>query len=296
MAKLTLGSLDCVIYLYRSEKMAKIGEQAGGSGFLVAMRSDEHDEHEHVYAVTNSHVIEQGYPVVRLNTQDGRSDTLNLKGEWVPHPDGHDIAVAHIIDRLPDYYTMSPVPWRKLLRRFDPNTNPSAQDIGVGSDVYLLGRFINHEGVQRNSPSMRNGHIAMMADRDNKVLQEGRLINGKKQSYEQESFLVEVHTIGGYSGSPVFVYFPNWFDMDGSAKEFLLGVEWGAIPQLEPVVNEKGKEHPAGWQVLFSTGMAGVVPAWYLRDLILKHEDLKMGRNLENQKFKERKETVDAYA
>jgi hypothetical protein len=291
MAKLIPGSLDCVIYLYRSERTAKAGESAGGSGFLVSLPSDEHGEHEHIYAVTNSHVIEEGYPVIRLNTQDGKTDTLNLKGSWVQHPDGHDIAVAPIIDRLPDYYTMSPVPWRKLLRRFDPRTNPGAEGIGPGGEVYLLGRFINHEGKQRNSPSMRHGHIAMMADENNKVLQEGRLIDGKEVDFEQESFLVEVHTIGGYSGSPVFVYFSNWADLDGTAKEYLLGIEWGGIPQVEDVVDEDGKPHPAGWQVAIDTGMAGVVPAWHLRDLILNSEDLKMARKLENEKLERRKQT-----
>jgi hypothetical protein len=131
----------------------------------------------------------------------------------------------------------------------------------------------------------------MLADENNKVLQRGRMIGGKKVDYEQESFMVEVHTIGGYSGSPVFVYFPGWYDIGGTTKEYLLGVHWGSIPIHEPVVDKDGTKLKQGWQVEYSTGMGGVVPAWHLYDLLMNDEDLKMQRKEQDKKTATKKKT-----
>jgi hypothetical protein len=50
-----------------------------------------------------------------------------------------------------------------------------------------------HEGRQKNSPTARFGNIAQMPN-------EPVII----KRFEQECFLVEARSIGGYSGSPVF--------------------------------------------------------------------------------------------
>lgn len=51
----------------------------------------------HIYAVTNKHVARGGFPVIRLNTIDNRLDVLELDHhEWIPHPEGDDLAVAPV--------------------------------------------------------------------------------------------------------------------------------------------------------------------------------------------------------
>jgi hypothetical protein len=73
--------LDCSIYLYPSRSDAETGEQYGGSGFLVGVRSKNMmlPHLEHTYAVTNRHVVEWGSsPVIRLNTASGGKDVLDL--------------------------------------------------------------------------------------------------------------------------------------------------------------------------------------------------------------------------
>jgi hypothetical protein len=45
--------LDCVVYLYRSEDAAYEGEQAGGTGFLVGVKSQVSSDGMYAYLVTN---------------------------------------------------------------------------------------------------------------------------------------------------------------------------------------------------------------------------------------------------
>ena len=80
--------IDIIIYLYPSVQAAQDGEQFGGSGFLVGVRSQTYPDDTtkaHNYAVTNSHVIREGSsPIVRLNTQDGRTEILELReSDWL---------------------------------------------------------------------------------------------------------------------------------------------------------------------------------------------------------------------
>src|SRR5216684_7169803 len=65
--------LDSVIYLYESSEDAVEGVRTGGSGFLLGIASEltwraERDERgmHQVYAVTNSHVIVDGFTTIRL--------------------------------------------------------------------------------------------------------------------------------------------------------------------------------------------------------------------------------------
>src|ERR1051326_1015364 len=71
--------LDCVFYLYPTASDANEGVCAGGTGFLVSIGFTDHDSLEHVYAVSNHHVVgaDRGQsPVIRLNTHDGKHDVL----------------------------------------------------------------------------------------------------------------------------------------------------------------------------------------------------------------------------
>src|SRR5690349_2234064 len=88
--------LDCSIYLYDSVSAAQDGRGFGGSGFLVHVPS-KHEGWVHPYAVTNRHVIDNGFQVLRLNTVDGRTDTISSEPEeWLLHPDGDDLAILPI--------------------------------------------------------------------------------------------------------------------------------------------------------------------------------------------------------
>ena len=99
----------------------------------------------------------------------------------------------------------------------------------------------------------------------------------------QESFAVELRSMCGYSGSPVFVDFGGARRIRGStlvttmASDFCLGVHWGNIIepwQVETKIVKKAVPTALAPDekeidlVLANTGMNGVVPAWRLLELL----------------------------
>jgi len=67
--------------------------------------------------------------------------------------------------------------------------------IEIGNQVIMVGLFVLHQGEQRNLPIIRYGNIAMMPDEP------------LKTNYGlMPGFLIESRSIGGLSGSPVYVY------------------------------------------------------------------------------------------
>jgi hypothetical protein len=241
------NSLDCVIYLYHSRTDAERGSvhPSGGSGFLVAVPAARFPGF-HSYAVSNRHVVETS-PVVRVNTMAGDMDVFEFQpSNWL-FTQTDDIAVCPIALPLEKYAHK----WIPVGTFITPDII-KVERIGPGDDVFIVGRFVNHEGKQRNMPSARFGNIAMMPDEP--------VFHQWNTPKEQLSFLADIRTIGGYSGSPVFLFL-RVIDQIGSATAFvarsnstpwLLGVEWGHL------LDHRG----------VNTGMSGVVPAWRLAELL----------------------------
>ncbi len=264
--------LQCTVYLYPSAHDANNGEKAGGTGFLVDVSSEWCP---HTYAVTAKHVItEQRSPVVRVNTENNCHEVLPIRPEsWIPHPDGDDIAVCPIeLDVQKHRFTSIP------LHMFITPEIVTAYYIGPGDDVFMVGRLINHEGRQRNLPTARFGNIAMMPYEPLR----------HPTGIMQESFVVEVRSWSGFSGSPVFVWITG---SDGRLKSFvmtptlgpwLLGVDWGHILDWEQVYENNQR---TGAAVRANTGMTGVVPAWKLVE-ILNSEELVRQRKEKDEKAK----------
>jgi hypothetical protein len=293
--------LECVVYLYPSRVAAKEGQDFGGTGFLIGYPSEV--ENYHFYAVTNAHVIDEGSPVIRLNTHDGKSDVLEYAcDDWITHPGGDDLAVCPIKPPL-DAYKNIALNWNLVVVSEEFMRNKHASY--VGAEVFMVGRFVNHEGKQKNTPAVRFGNIAMMPEEP---------IKGYK-GHEQECFLVEMRSHGGFSGSPAFLALPertysvqpdpgimpsDWVYTPQAPIPYshikLLGVDCSHISLREPVmmpnpkVGEEDKEHPEGWYVKTNTSMAAVIPTWRLEDLLESHEDLKMQRKIEDERRLEKKQ------
>ncbi len=267
--------LDCVIYLYPSVGQAAAGEQAGGTGFLVGMQSEANESRSYLYAVTNSHVIREGEsPVIRLNTKDGNKAILELDQEqWVHHQDGDDIAVCPFALANPNHYAYRVIPRSMFLTK----GLIEQHNVGAGDDVFMVGRFISHEGRQRNTPIVRFGNISMMPWEP--ITHE--------RGIQQESFLLEMRSLSGFSGSPVFV--------DVEVGGYLLGVDWAHMASYEKVkkvnpITGRLENVPEGHVVKSNSGQMAAVPAWKLQELLdqeelvaqRKRSDEQLARQAEN--------------
>ena len=281
---------EVAVYLYQSIEDAEEGASFGGSGFIASVPFDVNAEYRSLYAVTNRHVVTRAIePVIRLNRKDGSIECVPTKRQqWLFHPDGDDIAVI-AIQREWRNLKFSSVP----LDNFITPQLITHEDIGIGDDAVMVGRFINHEGKQKNSPAARFGSIAMMDDEQ---------IVSQESGIAQQSFLVETRSLPGYSGSPVFLYSQSAM-MDGSRQRggepkavtnlakwllpkgpYLLGIDWCHIQRKAWILSREGRRIDDGWYVEENTGMAGVIPAWKIAE-VLKSEELVMQRKADDEEI-----------
>ena len=262
------GLLDAVLYLYKDEADATAGRESGGSGFLFGCAVSGSTDYT-LWAVTNRHVVEGGGWTIRVNLKAGGVATIDTTElDWFYHPVA-DLAVipialsqdVHRISFITEEWTLTPE-WEQSL------------EIGPGDPCFTIGRFIGHAGLQRNTPTTRFGQIAQI---DSEPI--------KSDGREQRSYLVEIRSIGGFSGSPVFVYldaayYRPWAvgaktGPDGSIMgvgrfptgPWLLGVTWCMVPTWEPVCDNTGKVIQQGYKVLANSGLMGVVPARFLAEM-----------------------------
>lgn len=268
--------LDTVVYLYPDAASAAAGERAGGSGCIVVIPV-QHDPFiaGFMYVVTNSHVIREGKAsAIRVNTRDGKVAIIHSTTEgWIHHPYGDDVAV------LPINLEYEEVKAKGIQTGLFV-TKEAIQEykVGPGDEVFIVGRFVNHEGKQRNLPSVRFGNLSMLPYEP--VRTERGLL--------QEVFLVECRSLPGYSGSPVFLHaFPFSQVRRKPPPPMFLGIDMGHIKDRRPVLDREalnqGRRHlvDENWIVETNTGMSCVIPAWKVQE-VLDVEELVESRKAHN--------------
>lgn len=272
-----------VFFLYHSEKDAKAGTKAGGTGFLMAMPSARWGKNLlHIHGVTNWHnVCQVGAHVIRINRSDGPPDTFNFEcHEWVFSRGGPDIAISPPLNLSSPPHLVAVMGFETLLTRADETKN----EIGPADDVFMVGRFIDYDGMETNEPSFRFGHISI-ADA---TVQQPTFYRGR-------SLVVDMHSRAGFSGSPVFVYrtpgsgFPEPGEMYFGHMMKCLGMHWGQFPELWEL--KDGRDKPGvkspesaslittGRYVEGLSGMTCVIPAQDILDMFLNNPELKAMRD-----------------
>jgi hypothetical protein len=277
MSRIDDRLLDSVVYLYRSTEEAAASEPKGATGFLVGVPSEESPGRNYIYAVTANHVVkaENPAPVLRLNKVGGGCGYLDLSpDDWKSHHNLDDVAITGPLRLDWPSLEYAAIP----LRLFITDEIIKAQEIGCGDEVFMVGRFRAHEGRERNLPTVRFGNIAMMPKEPVE----------HQMGFKQESFLVETRSLGGYSGSPVFLRIPHVsvrpsdrrtpkpkspadqvLALHGEAGPWLLGIDYGHLPITEMVRDSQtGDPTPSGEYVRTNSGVMGVVPAWRLLELL----------------------------
>jgi hypothetical protein len=192
--------IDCVCYLCTKVH----GEwKYGGTAFFVSYPPSDARAvgwREHLYVVTARHSLKEieklgGEVCLRINTTDGGAQIIIPRAEWFyPDSDSSDAAV---------------LPWRLLVTQglhfkcveynsFATFTYPGmpGRGVGVGDDLLITGLFSMHYGSQRNYPIARAGILAALPDEP---------LVDEKTGGSYDAYLAEVRSIGGLSGSPVFI-------------------------------------------------------------------------------------------
>ena len=294
MPRIDVKLLESVVYLYPSEADAEEGVRAGGSGFLIGIPIPTDKPLGNLLCiVTNKHVIDGGSAVVRVNTRDGKTDIISLdEQKWFHHPGGDDLAICPI--GLNEKHKCAFIGANSMV----PRKYLEQLEIGVGDDVFMVGRFVDREGKSQNQPCIRFGNIAQYGG-DPIVLEDTA----------QETILVEAHSIAGFSGSPVFVYvpappplppLPDWVKEDYyddypnlfhksrprvglPIGPYLLGIDYCHIFSKTPVMSEKTGKPMNDWYVEANTGMMGVIPVWRLYDIIDGEEMMAIRKDAEKE-------------
>lgn len=234
--------LYSVVYLYDTEDHATRGVGSGGCGFLLGTPEDTENiasPPRHLYLVTCAHVARRSC-VARLNDVNETKTVLPIKpSAWVYH-DSYDVAACEI--ELNDKHAFKYLNANHVL----PAKAFADGLIGPGDEVFMIGRYVNQEGQQRNTPVVRHGRIAMTP-------QEPIVVDGWGPQY---AYMLEMHSTPGFSGSPVYLYVPIGSSRpDGTRAEIevcrLLGIELASAIGTTPVLNstkrdDKGqlKPHP----------------------------------------------------
>lgn len=188
----------CVVFIMY---VTKDGSRMAGTAFFVGLPSSTAPEKIYPYLVTAKHVIEavkrnsiDGKVYLRINLKDKPSALIGSNiNQWKYHPTANNVDVA-VLGWAPDQtvydYRIIPssmVATPEIIAR---------EGISCGDEVFLTGLFSNHYGQQKNIPIIRIGNIACMPEELVQTQDLGAI----------DAYLIEARSIGGLSGSPVFVH------------------------------------------------------------------------------------------
>jgi hypothetical protein len=221
-------------------------------------------------------------PVVRINADDGGFQLIRTSHEswFIGEKDDLAIMPAEFQSKG---LNVGVIPVEAFLTK----EMIEQHSIGPGNEVFVTGRFVHHEGKAKNTPTVRFGNISMMPGEPFK--------RPSPDEDLEEAFLVEFRSVGGYSGSPVFLCEPPFHLWDKarllhlwSQSPRLLGIDLGHIHEHKRVLKKsnKGKyiEDPNEKYYEANTAMSIVVPAWRLMAL-LNRPDIVRLRTEEEEKI-----------
>lgn len=247
--------------VYLGSRTRERGIQFGGTAFFVSFGHPLDAQRRYIYLVTAKHNIKRahesamdGVIVVRPRwTRAGDSDFIKTtRSQWIDHEDA-DVSICDVDfpwDRLDFAHIDEAMLMTDLIR--DNNR------IGPGDELQVVGLFTGHRGVRNNVPIVRSGVIAAMPDADEPVdTEEGPMV----------AYLAEIRSLGGLSGSPVFVVLPPFRFKEAApsheARAYLLGLVAGHWDRRVADDHIEGLE-----QEKIHQGIAVVVPTARILDLL----------------------------
>jgi len=267
-----------------------------GTAFIVAVRGGHGNAYLHL--VTAKHVAKavEGAPfVIGINTKKGSKAILDAdleaKGmKWWYHPtepDAVDAAVTLFSPSL-EHYEELDVEW-VFEDMFTTPEIVKRAGIGIGDEIAIVGLFTAFSGKDRHFPIARIGNLAMLPTEKIPV----------KGFTPMETYLAEGRSIGGLSGSPVFVRetlnmlvqtedgFPK--PLGGVGQIHFLGLmhgHWDVPKDFSAVVQVE----------VVNMGISIIVPAHKIMEVVNHPELVEMRKRYDKMNFEENLPTQDILA
>jgi hypothetical protein len=186
------GITSCVGFISHDQPTI----QYGGTGFVVGTQGQHGNAFLHL--VTAAHVAEkvEGSWLFGMNLKSGGKFLLKSGDavDWWYHPTEKanvDVAVTIFASEQIEEYDLNWIPETM----FATDERIAESNIGIGDEISVVGLFTRFSGKNRHWPIARTGNIAMMPDEPIPLKDYGPM----------EAYLAEGRSIGGLSGSPVFV-------------------------------------------------------------------------------------------
>jgi hypothetical protein len=262
-----------------------LGEKTGtgnvvkGTAFFTSVPTTEISDQRHTYLVSAAHCVwnwklEQPRTnlFARLNAPDGKTIDVDLPDgdKWCRHPTRiptTDIAVLPW--PAPEAAYHAGYRWVPRSMYFSESylSDSPIQGLGIGDELAALGLFSTYSGDEQNEPIARTGNIALIPR---------GLVSTNATMGRMRIYLIELRSIEGMSGSPVFARHRAMIG-DQHTSISLMGVLLGHYNQ--------GIDASAGLAVNKGIGM--VAPASSLAE-VLDQEVLVTKRKKAEQEKKKR--------
>lgn len=263
----------CVVFL--GYQLASGEYRMAGSAFYIGRVKGDSKKADPVYLVTARHVIDsikhKGIDAVdaRLNLRTGECDWLKIPMDaWFTDPSDPTLDVAIVKIGVSDQCDHLVLPYGMEVNDAVIQEN----EVGLGDEVFVVGLFRHHHGARRNIPIVRVGNLASMGEE-----------NVTTSLGDMDALLVEARSIGGLSGSPVFLNLGisrmikgKVLFAQGEPRYWLLGLIHGHFDALSGAIDEVDSQASLSTAQV-NTGIAIVVPFRKIDQVICALEAQRAG-------------------
>jgi hypothetical protein len=264
----------CVVFLGLDDPDSPGNLHCVGTGFFVGYNGA-------IYLVTAQHValtFGDGPFAIRLNRFDGGSDNVTIDPlidphRWYCHSDPNvDLAVMPLNKSYRQAgYDVLVCP-EEIIAQVRTDHQPT--DAFTGDQCYAVGLFRLLHGKTRNLPVVHTGNLALLAGEELIPVHDWLTPSDSRKIRMVDAHLVELQSLQGLSGSPVFVRPPmiiTGIQAAGKSHDImvpldrihLLGI-WQGAWEAEP---DRVAAIQRGKLVRVPVGVGVVTPASKLREL-----------------------------
>ncbi len=240
-------------------KMADDTFRFAGSVFFLGRE----DQPNVIFAITAKHIVDNirnkglGEVYLRLNKRiggvQGSVQWCSTPIEnWFFHPTDNSVDVAVLRVVITDQFDHLVYPYSRCISDQLMREN----EVGLGDEVFVVGLFRHYGGNKKNIPIIRIGNIASFGEE--KVA---------TRLGELDAYLIEARSIGGLSGSPVFLNLGMVRVIQGQQRfarqgsmHFLFGLMHGHYDSREAEVDDAEADGANLSVGQINTGIGIVVP------------------------------------